>query len=408
MKPTTEKTASATGRVRQKQCPVCGQLQTAAFFGLGAVPVFCNVLANSRAEALQASQAPIDLAYCGGCGLVYNLSFDPELVRYSPTYENSLHFSSRFQEYEHSTCRRLIREYGLYGKDVIEIGCGAGDFLTTLCQMGANRGIGFDPSYDAESAAVVSDDLPVRIVPEAFSAVHGPYQADFVCCRHVLEHIERPLDFLKSVNAAVGTRSGCVVYFEVPNVLYTLKDMGVWDIIYEHCSYFTPASLACVFERAGFEVVCVSEQYEGQFVAIEASVARSDCSGPSGRLSTNEGIAELVARFCDAYLEKVTLWQRKLSRYLEQGRKVVIWGAGSKGVTFLNVLRVGCDQIEYVVDVNPRKWGKFVACTAQRVVGAEFLKEYRPDVVTVMNPIYLQEIRTTLAELALPSEVVIA
>ncbi|UCG57950.1 MAG: methyltransferase domain-containing protein [Phycisphaerales bacterium] len=380
----------------------------AAFFGLGAVPVFCNVLGNSRAEALTALRAPIDLAYCAGCGLVCNLAFDPQLVQYSPSYENSLRFSSRFQEYEQHTSRRLVREYQLYGKDIVEVGCGDGDFLNMLCELGANRGIGLDPSHDPETAAAVSRSQSVRIVPEALSAAHSEYQADFVCCRHVLEHVERPLDFLKSIRATIGARSGCVVYFEVPNVLYTLRDMGVWDIIYEHCSYFTPKSLAHVFERAGFGVIAVAEQYEGQFVAIEASVARPRGRASSSCPSTDDGIDELVARFCYVYREKVALWKERLSRLLEQGRKVVLWGAGSKGVTFLNVLDVGCEQVEYVIDVNPRKQGKFVACTGQSVVAPEFLREYRPDNVVIMNPIYLQEIRKALAAFALSSEVVVA
>jgi hypothetical protein len=78
----------------------------------------------------------------------------------------------------------------------------------------------------------------------------------------------------------------------------------------------------------------------------------------------------------------------------------VVWGGGSKGVTFLNMLKAQ-HQIEYVVDLNPRKQGKYVAGTGQKIVPPEFLWEYRPDIVIVMNPIYENEIRQMLNELAI-------
>jgi hypothetical protein len=78
----------------------------------------------------------------------------------------------------------------------------------------------------------------------------------------------------------------------------------------------------------------------------------------------------------------------------------VIWGGGSKGVTFLNVL--GADSaIEYVVDLNPHKQGKYVAGTGQRVVAPEFLRELRPTDVLVMNPVYESEIADSVRALGL-------
>jgi hypothetical protein len=78
----------------------------------------------------------------------------------------------------------------------------------------------------------------------------------------------------------------------------------------------------------------------------------------------------------------------------------VVWGAGSKGVTFLNVLEVG-ELIAYIVDLNPRKHLKYIADTGQQIVSPEFLLTYRPEVVIVMNPIYLEEIQTLLDTMGL-------
>lgn len=76
------------------------------------------------------------------------------------------------------------------------------------------------------------------------------------------------------------------------------------------------------------------------------------------------------------------------------GRKVVLWVSGSNGITLLNMLGQvgGVDCIEYVVDINTRKHGTFVAGTHQEIVPPQFLKHYRPDTAIVMNPLYMHEV----------------
>ena len=81
----------------------------------------------------------------------------------------------------------------------------------------------------------------------------------------------------------------------------------------------------------------------------------------------------------------------------------MLWGSGSKGVAFLNTL-AGAELIEYVVDINPYKHGKFMAGTGQEIVAPERLRDYRPDVVIAMNPIYLNEIQRSLDELGVAAE----
>ncbi len=61
-------------------------------------------------------------------------------------------------------------------------------------------------------------------------------------------------------------------------------------------------------------------------------------------------------------------------------------------------------QIEYAVDINPFKQGMYLAGTGQKVVGPEFLKEYRPDAVIAMNPIYCEEIQRELDALGVEAE----
>ena len=80
------------------------------------------------------------------------------------------------------------------------------------------------------------------------------------------------------------------------------------------------------------------------------------------------------------------------------GKKAVVWGSGSKGVAFLTALNLHTPdcEIEYVVDINPFREGKYMAGTGQEIVSPAFLKRYKPDLAIAMNPIYQPEIKADL------------
>ena len=96
-----------------------------------------------------------------------------------------------------------------------------------------------------------------------------------------------------------------------------------------------------------------------------------------------------------------------LTPALSDEEKVVVWGAGSKGITFLNMMTDG-EGIDYIIDQNPAKIGKFVAGSGQQIQSPDFLAEYRPDMVIVMNPLYRDEIAQRLSGMGLTPEVVVA
>ena len=137
----------------RSKCPVCSSTGIVVFFELLQVPVHCNVLWPAQDAAIRAPKGDIRLGFCGDCGHTFNLVFDPSLVEYTQDYENSLHFSPRFQSYAESLAGQLVDRYDLHDRDIIEIGCGKGDFLTLLCELGGHRGVGFDPSYVPEQGA---------------------------------------------------------------------------------------------------------------------------------------------------------------------------------------------------------------------------------------------------------------
>ncbi len=385
----------------QGNCPVCENGKTALLLEIPNAPVFCNQICASRDEALAAPLASIELSFCGNCGHLFNSVFAPEKMDYNPDYENSLHFSPRFQAYADDLAAGLIRRYGLRDKLILEIGCGQGDFLKALCSMAPNRGLGFDPGYQGARDPDPAGSC-VTILPEGFSETRASRDAALICCRHCLEHIARPIPFLEMVRKAAGEDAKVPVFFEVPNVLYTLRDGGIWDILYEHCGYFSPASLTRAFTRAGFQVEEVAETFDGQFLTLHGRPANGPGPGP-GPDPPAASLEGLVAEFSSLYRDKVELWKTRLERWKRDGKKVVVWGAGTKGTMFLNTLgRSGA--VQQVVDVNPRKHGRFVAGTGQVIIPPQDLAADPPQVILVMNPIYRAEIGESVRKIGLEVE----
>ena len=282
------------------QCIVCGSTRIERLISLDDVPIHCNVLWPTREEARRAPHGDLQLGFCTVCGHVFNTAFDPALMEYTQEYENSLHFSQRFQSYAEGLAERLVQRYGVRDKNVIDIGCGKGDFLALLCSLGNNRGTGFDPSYEPEHMRSPSADR-MTIVRDFYSPEYSSYKADLITCRHVLEHIQHPREFVETVSRSIGGRTATILFFEVPNVLYTLRDMGIWDLIYEHCSYFSGCSLSRLFMESGFTVLDQSELYEGQFLGIDLVLRGS--TDTLGKLPRPEGMEELVKRFSRNYQE---------------------------------------------------------------------------------------------------------
>lgn len=384
---------------KRAPCPVCDGAGTLRMIEIQGIPVHANLMWETRAQAIAAPKGDLALHFCPKCGHIFNAAFDSQRMQYTQDYENSLHFSPRFQEYAERLAASLVKRYGLFQKEILEIGCGQGDFLGMVCRAGGNRGVGFDPSYREEPGREA--DPAFRVIQEPYGEAYFDFPADLIICRQVLEHIEQPREFVAGVRRAVGERDS-LVFFEVPNALYTLRCKGIWDLIYEHRSYFTPSSLAEAFRRQGFDVLRIAKVFGEQFLTIEAKANREKgAQSLFSILSADEWPAQLLVdaeTFASHYRNKVLEWTERLARFQREGRTAVVWGAGSKGVTFLNILR-GMEAIQKVIDINPRKHGKFISGSGQEIVPPDALRELKPDIILVMNQNYEMEIRNMLERL---------
>lgn len=382
-------------------CPACNHAGMSVFYEVAGVPVNSVLLVNTRAEALGFQTGDIRLAVCPACGFISNIAFDERLTQYTARYEATQGYSPTFNTFHRALAEELIKRYDLRGKDVIEIGCDKGDFLTMLAELGDNRGIGFDPAYvPGRHPSPAADRL--SFVADFYGEPYADTQGDLVVCKMTLEHIPDVGRFVGTVRRSVGDRPDTVVFFQIPNARYVLCDVAFWDVYYEHCSYFTKGSLARLFRRNGFEVHDLWTAYDDQYLMIEARPAAGDPDPTPlpGEESPEETLAD-VAYFVAHTEAKREEWRARLAEMKAAGQTVVLWGGGSKGVAFLTTLGLTLDDIAYAVDINPIKTGTFMAGTGQEIVAPEFLKTYRPDAVIIMNPVYREEISRDLAAMGL-------
>jgi hypothetical protein len=361
-----------------------------------AVPAHQNLLYYTREEAVHCRRGDIQYACCPTCGFVSNIAFDPTRLQYSARYENAQGHSPAFRAYMESIAVMLRDHYALNGKHVIEIGSGNGEFLRLLCDLTGACGVGFDPAYiDApgmpENLTFVRDFYTEQYVDQ--------YPAALIYARHTIEHIPDVAAFAQTVRRA--TADGTPVFFETPTVLWILENIAFWDIAYEHCSFFTPGSIARLFAATGFDVTRVTPAFGGQYLWLEA-VAGQGSIAPGLVLDTADDVMRGTDHFSRHYAEK----QAGIRAVIKQGFRPAIWGAGSKGVNLVNLLKLSTDVIPFVVDINPRKQGKYIAGMGQQIVAPDFLKRYSPDTILVMNPNYMDEIGALCREIGLTAALI--
>lgn len=383
-------------------CPNCTAPTADPFYCIHRVPVHSVLLLETRAEAINFPVGDIELVLCEQCGFIFNRLFDPSLHRYSEKYEETQGFSPTFNAFHRRLAQNLVDRHNLHGKEIIEIGCGKGEFLTLLCELGDNRGTGFDPAYIPERNRNVAKNN-ATFIRDFYSEKYTHHHGDFVACKMTLEHIPNTAEFVGMVRRAIGDRPDTIVFFQVPDVRRVLNEPAFWDIYYEHCSYFSLGSLAHVFRQNNFDILRLERAYDDQYLMLEAKPVNIPTSASLPQEDDLDAVKKSVADFPAKIDAELARWRKRVTDAAAEGKKIVIWGAGSKGVAFLTTLNI-TDAITYAVDINPHKHHHFMAGTGQEIVSPEFLRGYRPDIILVMNPIYTAEIRRDARALGLDAE----
>jgi hypothetical protein len=385
-------------------CRACGSDRLRTFARSNSIPVNNARVFATPEEALRVPLGELEIALCESCGFVQNVRFDPALVCYDSTYEEQQSYSPTFASWADGLARGLVERWDLHGKRIIEIGCGKGDFLAALCRLGANEGVGYDPT--AAPVRLGDGAARVRMISEFYGPSTGALEADALVCRHTLEHVQDVALLLRSLRASLAGREGTRIFFEVPDVGRVLREGAFWDVYYEHCSYFAPGSLARLFRREGFIVDDVRLGFDDQYILLEARIAPEGTAPAAETFPAEERVEDLIAgaeAYETAVSETIANWRRRVGAARTRGR-VAVWGSGSKCVAFLSETGLA-RSVDAIVDINPHRHNRYLPASALRIDPPETLATLRPDLVVVMNAIYLDEIEDALARMGVDAVV---
>jgi hypothetical protein len=335
-------------------------------FRIEGAPVFQNRMYGGKEDARRCPRGDVVLVQNERTGLVYNSAFDSGALVYDDAYQNEQAVSQSFVRHVDAVLE--LAGHCFRGKSVVEIGCGKGYFLERLMAAGY-AATGFDPAYEGGNP---------HIVKARFGETPG-MKADCVVLRHVLEHMQHPLEFLAAAAAANGGRG--VIYIEVPCLDWICERRAWFDVFYEHVNYFRLSDLRAMFGT----VLEAGRLFGGQYLYIFAELAslREPRLDPGAR-----------AGFPDDFLEGVKRFSAMAADAAGSGSGSAIWGAGAKGVMFahhLSCLGASCGRL---IDINPAKHGKFIAGTGAEVLPPETaVAGLAADaLIFVMNSNYLAEV----------------
>jgi len=370
-------------------CPICGTVAlTLPFLSHDQAPGLLNMPLADFTAAQAVPLGRLSFNACEKCGFLWNAAFDPQLAEYNDLYENSSSHSLFYNTYFDEIVKDLLEREGLRGKQVVEIGCGQGDFLRRLVNWpgGGVIGYGFDPAYRGPES---SENGNPRFFRAKWGGDSPGFKADAVICRHILEHLPSPLDFLNSLGPLLEENGR--LFLETPSAEWILAQAAWWDFYHEHCSLFTAASIIRAVEQSGFCLKRLERRFSGQYWWLAAE-KEPRCAGAATRFTALE----------PTWREKI---QNLLGAYRTRG-ELIIWGAGAKGVTFANALDRERTLFKAVVDENPDKQGKHIPGSAHQIIAPETLPALGVAAIIVLNPIYIEEISSRVKGLGLKAEIV--
>lgn len=360
------------------ECPNCESTNTTPVYKYNDAITYQNVLMKSYDDAIRAPRGNIDLHYCNDCTFLYNVQFDDLKVGYGQEYENDQSYSSAFVKHINAVASKILVDCGMTQHKILEIGCGNGYFLKELIRDdNSNFGVGYDKSLKDSS---VNDRISLhnRYYTEA---EQGDF--DVVLSRHVVEHILNNnflLKLLKQKNPKA------TFFIETPSLEWIIRNNTFFDIFYEHCSYFSNYSLSTLIGKHNLNIHSLESAFNGQYLWIAAGNKENTDISLHKNLSL-----DMIKTFFHSFETMIAQFKNLISQPMK-GKKIALWGAGAKGVTFANLIDSQKELIDCVIDINPKKVGKFIPGTGHPIVARDVLLNNEVGMIIIMNSNYYHEI----------------
>jgi len=389
----------------QAGCRFCGAKLRHTLVDLGMSPLCESYVSPEKANQMEAFY-PLRVYVCDSCFLAQLEQY----VSAEEIFSEYAYFSSYSESWlEHS--RRytdmIVSRLGLgNGSTVMELASNDGYLLQYFVQKGI-RAIGVEP---AANVAVVAEKKGVPTVVKFFGresakelvAQYG--QVDLLIGNNVLAQVPDLNDFVGGMKTVLKPHG--VITMEFPHLMRLMNENQFDTIYHEHFSYFSFIAAERIFARHGFRLFDVEElPTHGGSLRIYGR-HDEDNAKPIGDRVVEMRQREHAAGFSKIetysnFGEQVKETKRKLLEFLigarREGKSVVGYGAPGKGNTLLNYCGIRTDFIDYTVDRNPYKQGKFLPGTHIPILHPDKIKETKPDYLFILPWNFKDEIMAQMS-----------
>ncbi len=371
-------------------CRSCGNTGLQAFLDLGITPLADRLLSLKQLEEPE-PKFPLQVAFCPHCTLMQILETVQAEVLFCDEYPYYSSFSDALLRHSRENVLDLIARRNLKPESfVVELASNDGYLLRNYVERGISV-LGIDPA-DGPAKAAVKAGIPTlntfftKDLSEKLRA-EGK-QADVIHGNNVLAHVPDTNGFVAGI--ATLLKEDGVAVIEAPYAK-DLIDHGEFDTIYhEHLCYFSVTALDHLFRRHGLFLNEI-KRLSIHGGSLRLFVERRENVGRSVRelleLEHREGVDTF--RYYRDFSHKVQDSKEKLVSLLRHlkgdGKRIAGYGAPAKGATLLNYMGIGRDVIEFVVDRNVHKQGRFMPGQHIPVLAPEKLLDEMPD-YTLMLP----------------------
>jgi SAM-dependent methyltransferase len=384
---------------QQARCRSCGSDGLSVFLSLGNLPLSDGFLDEAQLGE-QEPRYPLDVAFCPECALVQILETVPPEKLFGADYPYFSSFTDTLLRHSESNVRERVAERGLgSGSLVIELASNDGYLL----QYYRERGIpvlGIDP---APGPVAVARGKGIESLQAFFGsalaaelAAQGR-RADVIHANNVLAHVADTNGFVKGI--ATLLKDDGVAVIEAPYVR-DLIDHGEFDTIYhEHLCYFSVTALKNLFERHGLFLDRV-EPLAIHGGSLRLFVEKHDRPGRDrpGRDTPGHSVAEYLQSerrlglnrlgYYAGFSVRVAGIRSELAALLQdlkaRGARIVGYGAAAKGTIMLNYAGLGPDVLDFVVDRNVHKQGRYIPGVRLRIEAPERVLERQPDYLLIL------------------------
>lgn len=373
-------------------CRFCGQPLQHTVVDLGMSPLCESYLAADQLNQMEPFY-PLRVYVCEACFLVQL----EEYVSPSDIFSEYAYFSSysdSWLEHARAYTAQMIKRFGLHAQSqVVEVGSNDGYLLQYFVEQHIPV-LGIEPAANVAETAVAKGVLThvaffgTQVADQLAS---DGQQADLLIGNNVLAQIPDLNDFIKGLKRLLNPAGAITI--EVPHLIH-LMDKNQFDTIYhEHFSYFSLSTAQTIFAAHGLRVFDVeSLPTHGGSIRLYLCHAedrtRADSPAVKALLEREVTAGLTTLETYTAFAEQVKAVKRKLLDFLitakENGKTVAGYGAPGKGNTLLNYCGIRSDFIEYTVDRNPYKQGKFLPGTHIAIYHPDQLQLTRPDYVLIL------------------------